>query len=265
MFPDLFSIGPFSLHTYGLFVAVGFLVGVIVTLKLGKSEGFSSQQIMDMGFVMILSGIIASRLMYVLANLSYYTRNPIDMLKVWQGGLVFSGGIIGVLITIVWYARRHHLSLWNIGDLWAPAAAIGQGIGRIGCFMAGCCYGKPTDIQWGVVFSDPHSLAPLNIPLHPTQLYSSISGFTIFLILLMIRYKKKFKGQVFVWFLILHSTARLLIERFRGDDRGVFLNTNMSTTQFVAILILIASVATLMVLKSRANAAIQSAQKGKDN
>lgn len=253
MFPDLFSIGAFTIHTYGLFVAMGFFAGLIVAVRIGKSEGMGAQQIMDMGFVIILSAIIASRVTYVLMNISYYARQPLDIFRIWQGGLVFSGGVIGVILTMLWYLKKHHLSFWKIADLWAPAAAIGQGIGRIGCFMAGCCYGKPTDSALGVVFTNPHSLAPLNTPLHPTQLYSSISGFIIFLILLLIHSKKKFEGQVFLWLLVLHSTSRLIIERFRGDDRGVFLNTGMSVTQLIAILILVASVITLMVFKSRAS------------
>jgi len=224
----------------------------MITVRLGKAEDISPQQVMDMVFVIVLSAIIGSRVMYVLMNASYYTRAPLDILKIWQGGLVFSGGVIGVVLTMLWYIKRHGFPLGKIADLWAPAIAIGQGIGRIGCFMAGCCYGKPTDLKWGVVFTNPDSLAhPLNVSLHPAQIYSSISGFVIFLVLLLLYSKKKFEGQVFLWFLILHSTARLAIERFRGDDRGLLLGSNMSMTQLVAILILITSVAILIVVKSK--------------
>jgi phosphatidylglycerol:prolipoprotein diacylglycerol transferase len=125
--------------------------------------------------------------------------------------------------------------------------------------MAGCCYGKPTDLKWGVVFTHPNSLAPLNVSLHPTQIYSTISGFLIFLILLLLHSKKKFEGQVLLWFLILHSTARLAIERFRGDDRGILWGTNMSTTQFFTTLVLVAAVVTLIVLKSKRSKQSQSA------
>ena len=253
MFPDLFAIGPLTVHTYGLFVATGFFAGLIVTMGIAKSEGITPHQVLDMGLLIILSAIIGSRLLYVLMNISYYLQNPLDMLKIWQGGLTFSGGIIFAVLVMFLYIRRQHLSFLRIGDLWAPAAAIGQGIGRIGCFMAGCCYGGPTDLIWGVVFTHPESLAPLNISLHPTQIYSSLSGFIIFLILLGLNSKKEFKGQVFLWFLILHSTARLLLERFRGDDRGILLNSSMSITQLVTILILIASVAILMALRYKAN------------
>jgi phosphatidylglycerol:prolipoprotein diacylglycerol transferase len=252
MYPDLITIGPLTLHTYGLFVAIGFFVGLLVTVRLGKSEGFGSQQIMDMGFIIILSAIIGSRAMYVLMNASYYTRAPLDMLKIWEGGLVFSGGVLGVVLTMLWYVKRHGLPLGKTADLWAPAIAIGQSIGRIGCFMAGCCYGKPTDSICGVAFTHPHSLArPLNVPLHPTQIYSSLSGFVIFFVILVLYSKKKFEGQVFLWLMIMHSTARLAVERFRGDDRGILLGSNMSMTQLVATVILITSVGILFVIKSK--------------
>ena len=252
MHPDLFSIGPFTLHTYGLLVATGFLIGLLVTVKIGKSEGIKPQQTMDMGFLIILAAIIGSRLMYVLMNVSYYIERPLDMFKIWQGGLVFSGGIICVVLTVIWYTKKHHLSFWKVADLWAPAMAIGQGIGRIGCFMAGCCYGRPSGSNWGVVFTDPHALAPLNISLYPTQIYSSLSGFVIFFVLILMHSRKKFEGQVFLWLLVLHSTARLFVERFRGDDRGVLLGGgDMSITQLVTLLILIASIVTLFIFKRR--------------
>ena len=251
MFPNLFSIGPVIIHTYGLFIAMGFTAALLVTIKIGKAQGIKSQQVMDMGFIMILWAIIGSRLTYVIINFSAYKNDPINILKIWEGGLVFSGGLITLLLVMSWYIKRHHLSFWKIGDLWAPGIAIGQSIGRIGCFMAGCCYGRPTDLKWGMVFTHPQSLAPLNIPLHPTQLYASLSGLIIFLVLMVLQAKKKFDGQVFIWFLILHSTARLAIERFRGDYRGLIPGTEMSTTQLLSILILIASIVMLFFLKSR--------------
>jgi len=251
MFPDLISIGPFTIHTYGFFVAVGFAVGIWTAVKVGKSQGIPSQQVMDMAFVMVVWAIIGSRVFYVFINFSYYKAHPLEIIKLWQGGLVFSGGLVATAAAMLWYLRRHHLSFWATGDLWAPSLALGQAIGRIGCFMAGCCYGQPTGTRWGVVFTHPKSLAPLNIPLYPTQMFEAFSGFMIFLILLFLHGKRKFEGQVFLWYLILHSTARLFVERFRGDDRGLIPGTEMSATQLVAILILVGSVVLLFILRSR--------------
>ena len=254
MFPDLFSIGPLTIHTYGLFVAIGFAVAILVAIKVGKTQGIQPERVMDMGFITILCAIVGSRLMYAIVNFSYYKNHLMDIFRIWQGGLIFSCGLITVFLAMGLYLKRHHLSFWKTGDLWAPSIAIGQSLGRIGCFMAGCCHGKPTEMKWGVVFTHPHSLAPSNIPLHPTQLYASFSGLIIFLVLMVLHAKKQFEGQVILWFLILHSTARLLIERFRGDDRGLIPGSDMSTTQLLTFLILIASVVILIVLKSRKQA-----------
>jgi phosphatidylglycerol:prolipoprotein diacylglycerol transferase len=251
MFPDLISIGPFTIHTYGFFVAVGFAVGILTAVKVGKTQGVPSQQVMDMAFVMIVWAIIGSRLFYVLINFSYYKAHPLDIIKIWKGGLVFSGGLVATAAAMLWYLRRHRLSFWTTGDLWAPSLALGQAIGRIGCFMAGCCYGRPTGSSWGLVFTHPKSLAPLNIPLYPTQVFEAVSGFSVFLLLIFLHGKKKFEGQVFLWYLILHSTARLFVERFRGDERGLIPGTEMSATQLVATLILVGSVVVLLILRSR--------------
>jgi phosphatidylglycerol:prolipoprotein diacylglycerol transferase len=206
---------------------------------------------MDMAFVMIICAIAGSRLFYVIINFSYYRAHPLDIIKLWQGGLVFSGGLVATAAAMIWYLRRHHLSFWSTGDLWAPSLALGQAIGRIGCHMAGCCFGQPTGSSWGVVFTHPKSLAPLNVPLYPTQLLEAFGGLIIFLVLLFLHGKRRFEGQVFLWYLILHSTARLFIERFRGDERGFIPGTDMSATQLVATILLLGSVTTLLILRSR--------------
>jgi phosphatidylglycerol:prolipoprotein diacylglycerol transferase len=251
MFPDLISIGPLTIHTYGFFVALGFAVGIWTATRVGKRQGVPSQQVMDMAFVMIVWAIIGSRLFYVLINFSYYKAQPLDIIKLWQGGLVFSGGLVATAAAMLWYLKRHCLSFWSTGDLWAPSLALGQAIGRIGCYMAGCCYGRPTGSAWGVVFTHPKSLAPLNIPLYPTQVFEAFAGFAIFLVLIYLHGKRKFEGQVFLWYLILHSTARLLVERFRGDERGLIAATEMTSTQLLATLILVGSVVALLVMRSR--------------
>jgi phosphatidylglycerol:prolipoprotein diacylglycerol transferase len=243
MHPELFSIGPLTLRTYGLFVALGCMAGLAMAIRLGKKNGLDSNTILDMGFIIILSGLVGSRLLYIIINLPEYVSNPLNILKIWEGGLVFSGGLVAVIIVVLIYVRKYRYNIWTIGDLWSPAASIGEGIGRIGCFFAGCCYGKPCDLPWAVTFTDPKSIAIQNIPLHPTQLYSLLSGMIIFAVLMVIHSKRRYEGQVFVWFLILHSTARLFIEQFRGDSRGSVFNGTLTMTQLVALIILFAAVA----------------------
>jgi len=251
MHPELFSIGPFTLHTYGFFVGVAFLAALLITVRMGRRYDMQPQQVWDMGFLILISAVVGSRLLYVLMNISYYTHHPLAIFEIWRGGLVFSGGAVCAIGSLFWYARRHSLPVLRLGDLWSPAAAIGQGIGRIGCFMAGCCYGKPTHVPWAIVFTNPKSLAPLNVPVHPTEIYHSIAGFLLFGILLIVHRRKSYEGQVLFWFLLLHSFSRLFIERFRGDDRGMFFNTHMTVTQFMAVLILAGSFTALMILKAK--------------
>ncbi len=251
MFPDLFSIGPLTIHTYGLFVALGFASALWVSVWAGEKEGFTSQQILDLGFLILVWAIIGSRLLYVLMNPGHYLENPLDIVRIWSGGLVFSGGLAAVVIVMAFHLRRRGISVLKVGDVLAPGIALGQAVGRIGCFMAGCCYGRPADVPWAVVFTDPGSLAPLHIPIHPTQLYASAAGFAVFGIVLAIRSRKRFEGQVFLWYLILHSTARLAVERFRGDDRGLIPGTEMSVTQLVTLVVLVGAVTALHYFKPK--------------
>jgi len=253
MLPVLFNIGPLSIHTYGVFVAAGFLAGLAVAMRLARSENISAGLMMDMGFVILIAALVGSRAMYVLLNFSFYIKNPMDAFKLWEGGLVFSGGLAAAALVMAWYIRRHRLSWWKTGDVWAPGIALGQAIGRIGCLMAGCCYGRPAyDLPWAVTFSDPVCLAPTGVPLHPAQLYSTLSGLVIFGVLMAVFTRKKFHGQILLWFVILHSTARLLVERFRGDFRGELFAGSMTLTQLVTLLLLSAAVLTLIYRKKRA-------------
>ena len=251
MHPVLFKIGPFTVYTYGFFVAGGFIVGLILIRSLAESYGIKPQKITDVAFAMIVWGIIGSRLAYVTTNLNYYLDHPIDVLKIWQGGLIFSGGLLVSLFVMILYIRAKGLNFWETCDIFSIGAAIGQAIGRLGCFAAGCCYGKESNLPWSVVFTHPKSLAPLNVPLHPTQLYHALANFIIFLILIVLRSKRKFEGQVFLWFLILHSTARLFIEKYRGDYRGMIPGSQMSITQMVTLLILLGAIVVLFIKRPK--------------
>lgn len=249
MYPDIVSIGPLTIHTYGLFVALGFASAILLTAWLGKREGVPPQQVMDVAFVSIVWAIIGSRVFYVILNLEHYSRRPLDVFKLWEGGLVFSGGLVLAALALIWYLRRRRMPFLSTADLFAPGLALGQGIGRIGCFFAGCCYGKPLDMPWAVVFTHPNSLAPLHVPIHPTQAYAAVGGIFLFGVLMVLRKRRAFPGQVFIWYMILHSTLRLLEEKFRGDYRGLVPGTDMSVTQLLTLLVLVGSVVALYIIK----------------
>lgn len=249
MYPILFQIGSFKIHTYGVFIALGFLTGIILALREAKRVGEAPEKILDLAFYLIIAAIVGSRLLYIVLNYRYYIENPLEMVKIWSGGLVFYGGFLLALIVGIWYIRKNHLLLWKTVDVFAPSIAIGQAIGRLGCFSAGCCYGKETTLPWAVTFSNPECLANLGVPLHPTQLYSSLNALFIFLILTVIKRFKKFDGLLIWLYVLLYSITRSVIEIFRGDDRGGFMfQETLSVSQFIGIILGITSVFMLIYL-----------------
>jgi len=249
MHPVLFKIGSITIHTYGVFVALGIFSAISVAIRLASREGISSSIISDMCFWMIIWGIIGARFVYVLMNISYYLKFPLEILELWKGGLVFTGALISACLVAGVYVKKYSLNFWIIGDIIAPSAALGQAVGRIGCFMAGCCYGKITHIPWAVTFRDPYCLAPLNVPLHPTQLYHCFACLIIFFSLLLLWKHKSFDGQVFLWYLLMHSLQRLIIEKFRGDLQPIL--GNMTLTQFISIVVLLTAGISIIVRKKR--------------
>ena len=247
MHPILFHIGPFTVYTYGLWIAIGFFAAMILIMSEAKRQRISPSLVSDLAFWCVIGGIIGARLIYVVYNLSYFLKHPLDILALWKGGLVFFGAILGGLIGGILFLRKCSLSFWQAADLVAPGLALAQGFGRLGCFSAGCCYGKPTHVPWAVVFKDLHSLAPIGIPLHPTQLYHSFACFIMAIILIKVQ-RRYFTarlldptlpyGGVFGLYLLLHGLQRFIIEFFRGDPRPIIFD-GFSVTQFFAIIAII--------------------------
>lgn len=254
MHPILFSFGPLTIHTYGFLIAVGFLLGLVLAIRQAQKEGIPSNKIIDLGFYILLAAIIGSRLFFILINLSHYMKNPIDIFKIWEGGLVFYGGVLLAVPTAIWYVKKNSLGIWSTADIFAPSIAIGHAIGRLGCFSAGCCYGKVAEsLPWAVTFTDPQSLALIGVPLHPTQLYESAGEFIIFLILIVLRRYKSFNGQIFMTYLLLYSVLRFIVEFFRGDVGRGFILYNLSVSQGISILMFLIGVIGLILLKRRGN------------
>jgi len=211
--------------------------------------GEEPDKILDLAFYLIIAAIVGSRLLYIIIQYKYYIENPLEMIKIWSGGLVYYGGFILALVVAVWYMRKKHLPIWKTIDIMTPSIAIGQAIGRLGCFSAGCCFGKETTLPWGVTFSNPESLAKLGVPLHPTQLYSSINAFIIFFILMVAKRFKRFDGFLIWLYMLLYSITRPIIELFRGDNRGFVIEGVLSTSQFIGIVMGIISIFMLLYLR----------------
>jgi phosphatidylglycerol:prolipoprotein diacylglycerol transferase len=202
----------------------------------------------------MVSALLGARLFYIIVEYKYFSAAPLEIFKFWKGGLVFYGGLIVAVLVSLWYLKRHQMPVWRVADVLAPSIALGQGIGRWGCFFAGCCYGVKTDVSWAVTFADPRSLAPQGIPLHPTQIYLSLNALFIFAFLLWLTKRKKFDGQIFWAYGILYSIGRFVIEYFRGDDRGFAVEQFLSTSQFVGIFVLGISVFMFYCLHRKAAA-----------
>lgn len=252
MHPILIKFGPVTIHTYGFFVAIGFLLGLLLAVKEAKRQGISENKIIDLGFYILLASILGSRLFFIMLNASHYLKNPLDIFKIWEGGLVFYGGVLFAIPTVIWYVKKHNLGTWGIADLFAPSIAIGHAFGRLGCFSAGCCYGKTAEsLPWGVIFTDPNCLAPTNIALHPTQLYESSGEFINFLILLLLKKHKSFNGQLFMTYLLLYSILRFTVEFFRGDVERGFISGNLSIAQGISVVMFLIAIAGMIALKRR--------------
>lgn len=251
MHPVLLEIGILKIFTYGFLVASGFFVAIHLAVRQGKKEGIDPQKILDLSFYILVSAIIGARLLFIVVEYKYFIENPVEILKFWKGGLVFYGGLIGAALVTVYFIKKNPMPLWKVADIAAPSLAIGQAIGRWGCFFAGCCYGKRSDLPWAITFTDGRSLAPLNIPLHPSQIYLSLNVFFIFLFLIWFRKRKSFDGQLFWIYGILYSIGRFIIEFFRGDDRGFAVEGVLSTSQFIGIFTLSLSIFMLVKLRNK--------------
>lgn len=249
MHPILFKIPLFGLfgheylpiYSYGVMVALGFLAGSWYVSRQAKAQGEDPAKALDLVFYILIAAILGSRILHVLvAERERFFENPLYLFRIWEGGLVFYGGLIASLLVSVWFFRKHKLPALKFCDFFAPAIALGHAIGRQGCFLAGCCHGHPLLAQawYTITFPyNPDSLAPSGVPLYPTQLIESAAEFLIFLGLHWVLKRKKFDGQVIALYLMLYALARFFIEFWRGDiDRGFVFGGGLSTSQLIALI-----------------------------
>lgn len=209
-------------------LAAAFMVGVWLAKKIAKKDRISDSQIDAISFWLIVAGVIGSRFLYTFVeHFDEYSQNPVRFFYFQEGGLSFSGGLVFAIVAAVVFCRKKKISFWKMADSLSPSLAVGFAIAKIGCFLMGCCHGRPCDLPWAITYTNPESLAhPRNVPLHPSQIYESIATFLIFLTLLQIHKRRKFDGQVFLSLLILYGVVRSLLEYFRGDTGHLgFLTT----------------------------------------
>lgn len=247
MFPRLFHIGSFFLPTYGFLVATGVLLGLWISVRNSERLGYNGDDAWNFGILVVLSGIVGSKILYIIDGLIEHNMHWSDAftLSTLQAGGVFSGGLLAAFLAAAWYVRKHHMPPLGTCDAFSPGLALGHSIGRIGCFAAGCCYGKETHHWWGVTFHNPLAKeitgTPLGIPLEPTQLFESAVQLANFFFLMWLLKRRKFDGQVFGAFMFIYGIARFFIEFLRGDpDRGFLFNGAITVTQLIAVGLVIA-------------------------
>jgi phosphatidylglycerol:prolipoprotein diacylglycerol transferase len=249
MYPELFKIGNFPINTYGVFLALAFLCAILIAVKLAARDGLPREKIYDLCLWMLVSSLIGSKVLMLFTE-PEYRDHPSQLLSLdfLRSGGVFYGGLIAAILAGYLLMRRYKLPWWKTADACAPGIAIGNFFGRQGCFAAGCCWGKPTTLPWGVKFSElGHEITgvPVGVPLHPTQLYESFAMLLVFVFLLWLHKRRLFEGQVILFYALLYSLVRFSIEFFRDDPRGDVFGltsaTGLSTSQLISIVIGIGS------------------------
>ncbi len=265
MYRILFTIGSFPIYSYGVMIALAFITAVLLAMKEAKKSGENPERILDLSLYIIIGVLLGARLGYVIFHLDYYLRNPIEMLYFRQGGLSFLGGFLIACILCLLYTKRTKISFWKYADIAAPSIAIGIGIGRIGCFLNGCCYGLVSE-KYGLKFPalnmPPVYLQQLKdglitsgssytLPVIPTQLYSSLYGFLIFFVLLWMKKYKKYDGYLFLNFLVFYSIFRFTVEFFRFYDNNFKLFNLLTITQTILLGVVLVSLVFMNILKKK--------------
>ncbi len=254
MHPILFEIGRFPVYTYGVLLAAAYLLGLQFALRRARTRGLDPNRVMDLGIWIIISALAGAKLLLLVVDFDTFGRNPAELLTLLRSGGVFYGGLIAAVAVALWYLRRHKMPMWTVTDVFAPGIALGHVIGRMGCLFAGCCFGRPTDLPWAIEFHSTYAAqnvgTPLNIPLHPTQLYEAGAELLILVFLLVTERKgRPFPGRTFWGYLLLYGISRFIIEFYRGDSRGMV--GDFSTSQFVSLLIVPLAIIMLIVLGRR--------------
>ncbi len=242
MHNDILSIGSITIHGYGLMIAIGFMVALLVGTYRAKKKGLDPEVVSSIAMLAIVCGFLGAKLLYVIVEFDDFLKSPMDVIG--SEGFVVYGGIIAGALSAIIYCRIKKFSFMSYFDLMMPSVAIAQGFGRIGCFLAGCCYGMETQSMLGVIFPEG-SLAPAGIKLLPTQLFSSAGDFLIAGILIWFSSKSRCKGDIGALYLLLYGIGRFAIEFLRNDERGIV--GMLSTSQFISIFFVIGALILFLI------------------
>jgi len=240
VYPELFSIGPITIYSYGVLLAASYLLGLWLAMRRARQWGLDPSRVLDLGIYIIISALIGAKLLLLVVDFDQFSGSPADLLSLARSGGVFYGGLILAVVVAFWYIARHRLPFWTTCDVFAPGIALGHVTGRLGCLAAGCCYGRPADVPWAITFTNPLAAAnvgtPLGIPLHPTQIYEAGAELLILGLLLGTeRRGRPFAGRTFWAYMLLYAISRFVVEIYRGDPRGEIFG--ISTSQFISLVL----------------------------
>lgn len=252
MYPTLFELGPLTVYSYGVLLAAAYLLGLQMAMKRAQARGLDQARVMDLGIYIIISALIGAKLLLFITDFRTFIDDPKTLIDLARSGGVFYGGLILAVAVALLYIRRIGLPLWTTCDVFAPGIALGHVVGRLGCFFAGCCYGRPTSVPWAITFTNVDAATnvgtPLNVPVHPTQLYEAGAEGLILAILLATESRgQRYPGRTFWLYMLLYAISRFVIEIYRGDPRGAV--GPFSTSQFISLILGPLAVAMLVYLR----------------
>ena len=255
MHPILFEFGGFTIYSYGVLLAAAYLLGLQFALIRARSRGLDRERVMDLGIWIIISALVGAKLLLLVVDYRPFLANPRTIVDLLRSGGVFYGGLIAAVTVALAYIWRHRMPMWTTTDVFAPGIALGHVVGRLGCLLAGCCFGRPTSVPWAISFHDPNAFAtsgtPLGVSLHPTQLYEAGAEALILVFLLAFeRRGRPFPGRTFWSYMLLYGVSRFIIKFYRGDPRGTVFDA-LSTSQFVSVILVPLSVVMLVLLSRR--------------
>jgi phosphatidylglycerol---prolipoprotein diacylglyceryl transferase len=218
VYPVLVQLGSFELRSYGLIVALSFLLGLWLSTREAKRKGVDPALIQDFAFYALLGGIVGARLYFVaFSEPAYYLSRPWEILAVWHGGLGIIGALAGGFLVTLWYCRKKSLPILKFADTLAPGAILAQATGVLACLLNGDSYGKASGLPWAITYTDSRAMAPLNVSLHPVEIYEMAAYFLVFLFVWMARKRHRADGFVFLTYLAGYGIARVAVEFFRGN------------------------------------------------
>lgn len=218
MYPVLVQLGSFQLRSYGVVVALSFLLGLWLAVKEARRKGIDPRVIEDFAMYAFIGGLVGARLYYIVfSNPAYFLERPWEILAVWHGGLGIIGALFGGILAALWYCRKKNVPLWRLADTLAPGVILGQAVGVLACLLNGDSYGKASSAPWAITYTDPRALAPLNVPLHPVELYEMAAYFLVFVLVWGMRKRLATDGSLFLLYLAGYGAARIAVEFFRGN------------------------------------------------